>query len=553
MKNLVVLFSLLFLSSSFSQTQEIIYPKFPVINNPIDTTYSQIIWLGTDYSSFDYEYLFNHWYQPNYDIHLTAPDGLPLLFTDINTDNTLDMIGNSEISDTLVIGYAEYDSNAVPIFQFVNNFQMDNYWPSNVIDLDNDGVDEILIASQYPYVNVFNNDLTFKRSLPVRNYLGTTPALTANLNGNDKIDFVIEQLFNNNFSINFYEYDYLNDSINIITRIDSIMRKLVVNGDTVDTLVKIYDDSFSKFVEGDLDGDGLPEIAAGHVQGHLCIFEYDGVGYKQVYFDRMPTYNMYQIAITNDINLNGKNELIVMGNYDGGPIYWLEADGNNSYSVIRKDFINYGGVISILMMTMYDQDVDLDGKDELVFRGGSLIWILKFNPVESKWDMLAYFNVNHDYDAMWGNGHNRSFPGHISNITFYDIDNDDDNDMFVSTDEDITLFFESNLSILDVQEQPILFPDYYLLLQNYPNPFNPITTINYSVPKTSNVSLIVYDVLGREIKTLVNSEKLPGNYSVQFDGSDLSSGVYLYVMRADNPSTNSGQGFINTKKLILIK
>ena len=82
-------------------------------------------------------------------------------------------------------------------------------------------------------------------------------------------------------------------------------------------------------------------------------------------------------------------------------------------------------------------------------------------------------------------------------------------------------------------------------MQNYPNPFNPITTINYSVPKTSNVSLVVYDVIGREIKTLVNGEKLPGNYNVQFNGSDLSSGVYFYVMRAEN--------FIDTKKFILLK
>jgi len=96
-------------------------------------------------------------------------------------------------------------------------------------------------------------------------------------------------------------------------------------------------------------------------------------------------------------------------------------------------------------------------------------------------------------------------------------------------------------------------PSDFYLGQNYPNPFNPVTTINYSVPKTSNVNLIVYDVLGREIKTLVSGEKLPGNYNIQFDGSDLSSGVYLYVMRAEDPSSGSGQGFIDTKKLILIK
>ncbi|MEJ2105108.1 MAG: T9SS type A sorting domain-containing protein [Ignavibacteriaceae bacterium] len=59
------------------------------------------------------------------------------------------------------------------------------------------------------------------------------------------------------------------------------------------------------------------------------------------------------------------------------------------------------------------------------------------------------------------------------------------------------------------------------------------------------MSLIVYDALGREIKSLVNEEKSPGNYTVQFDGTDLSSGIYFYVMKANN--------FIETKKLILLK
>jgi hypothetical protein len=88
-------------------------------------------------------------------------------------------------------------------------------------------------------------------------------------------------------------------------------------------------------------------------------------------------------------------------------------------------------------------------------------------------------------------------------------------------------------------------PGSFRLEQNYPNPFNPVTRITYTVPATSNISLIVYDALGREIKSLVNEEKSPGNYTVQFDGTDLSSGIYFYVMKANN--------FIETKKLILLK
>lgn len=83
------------------------------------------------------------------------------------------------------------------------------------------------------------------------------------------------------------------------------------------------------------------------------------------------------------------------------------------------------------------------------------------------------------------------------------------------------------------------------LSQNYPNPFNPITTINYSVSKFSKVEIKIFDVLGREIKTLINEEKSPGQYTVQFNANNLSSGVYFYRMHADN--------FLSTKKLILLK
>jgi Secretion system C-terminal sorting domain len=88
-------------------------------------------------------------------------------------------------------------------------------------------------------------------------------------------------------------------------------------------------------------------------------------------------------------------------------------------------------------------------------------------------------------------------------------------------------------------------PGGFLLNQNYPNPFNPTTTIKYSVPFNSLVAIKVYDILGREVETLVNEEKAPGNYSVEFNASKLSSGVYFYRMQAGN--------FISTKKLILMK
>ena len=88
-------------------------------------------------------------------------------------------------------------------------------------------------------------------------------------------------------------------------------------------------------------------------------------------------------------------------------------------------------------------------------------------------------------------------------------------------------------------------PDKYALSQNYPNPFNPITVIEYALPKTSNVQISIFDVNGRVIDKLVNRTQQPGYYSVQFDASSYSSGVYFYQILAGN--------FQQVKKMLLIK
>ena len=98
---------------------------------------------------------------------------------------------------------------------------------------------------------------------------------------------------------------------------------------------------------------------------------------------------------------------------------------------------------------------------------------------------------------------------------------------------------------VSVEDNKNNIPLEFRLEQNYPNPFNPSTTIAYSIPKQSRVTIKVYDLLGREVVTLINEEKPAGNFSVKFDGSDLSSGVYFYKMQSDS--------FSESKKLLLLK
>jgi hypothetical protein len=88
-------------------------------------------------------------------------------------------------------------------------------------------------------------------------------------------------------------------------------------------------------------------------------------------------------------------------------------------------------------------------------------------------------------------------------------------------------------------------PTEFLLSQNYPNPFNPSTTIMYELPKGSYVRLVVYDMLGKEVSTIVNGTRPAGTHTVQFDGSGLPSGMYLYRLVAGD--------FVTTKRMILSK
>jgi hypothetical protein len=88
-------------------------------------------------------------------------------------------------------------------------------------------------------------------------------------------------------------------------------------------------------------------------------------------------------------------------------------------------------------------------------------------------------------------------------------------------------------------------PKEFNLSQNYPNPFNPTTKVEFRIPKQSFVSIQLFDMLGHRINTLVNEVKSPGTYSVTIDGSTLASGMYFYIMKADN--------FTMSKKLVLMK
>jgi hypothetical protein len=88
-------------------------------------------------------------------------------------------------------------------------------------------------------------------------------------------------------------------------------------------------------------------------------------------------------------------------------------------------------------------------------------------------------------------------------------------------------------------------PETFSLSQNYPNPFNPVTNIKFDIPKSGMVRITIFDLLGREVTTLVNEQMQPGSYNVDWDASNYPSGVYFFKLETEN--------FTESKKMILIK
>jgi subtilisin-like proprotein convertase family protein len=190
---------------------------------------------------------------------------------------------------------------------------------------------------------------------------------------------------------------------------------------------------------------------------------------------------------------------------------------NPSGSTSRILFPGGGPNIGMHMMTVFDDQADSTANENLIAP-----WSPRVKPANA----LSIFNTQNSL-GYWR-----------LSIT----------DVFPSADNGVLVGWGiqfNNLNVTASQQQSSQVPFKYALHQNYPNPFNPTTMINYDIAKDGNVKIVLYDVLGREVMTLLNETQKPGSYSVMFNGSGLASGVYFY-------SIESGS-FKDTKKMMLIK
>ncbi len=240
---------------------------------------------------------------------------------------------------------------------------------------------------------------------------------------------------------------------------------------------------------------------------------------------------------------------ILDGEYTQGPLL---------SSLQTEEYVVFGDNPKLDFWTYYDIETGFDGGNVKISINGGDYQIIE--PVGG-----------YDDDALsdgWGNpiGGEPAFTGSSQTwkeVTFNlnGIVNTGDVVVFrfdFGSDESITAtgWFIDDFSLQDIGkvftgvDNEGETPTKFYLSQNYPNPFNPSTVITYAVPVKSKVTLKIFDILGREISTLVNKQVQAGTYKIQFNATNLTSGVYFYTLNAESVN---GKMFSDTKKFILLK
>ncbi len=311
------------------------------------------------------------------------------------------------------------------------------------------------------------------------------------------------------------------------------------------------DEWFEGFPIGNFDGDGKSEFFIGGASGQVYGFESNNSSYQNTWIGQVETHNAFLYAVTNDIDGNGKKEFWIGGDSfnNGVPTTRLtcfEANGNNSYEVVTR--IDILGFFSFYGFNMLALDVDNDGIDELVLCLDQTFIILKFKGSAGQ----------HSYELYYIKQNERALNGENSvywNASMYDINSDGQAEILITSDNVID---NSAIRFFTIILKPVK-PDNideeedhnlsYELFQNYPNPFNSATQVKFELKRSSNTTLKVYNILGKEIVTLLDNYLPSGKYTVNWEAKDRSnsipSGIYFIQLNASE--------FTKTIKSVLLK
>lgn len=487
------------------------------------------------------------------EVPLTNLEFSHIMVDDVNENNKPELYGARKFLQSEQEPVTIYELNDSYSFEYV--YQYDSvYIDRQIYDVDSDGDKEVMLALPLFYPDLPIQERFFSKS--------SNNSLATNLNfifPDSDIDSLLQlnDLTLGNFDgdaktdlaytvsgwpdVHIYEYNPINNNFDSVYHFVTNETPPIAN---------------SGFSIGDFDLDGKTDLVFGTGQGHVYVLENEGDNqYTNTWQGMVETYHVYVHTWSNDIDNNGKPEFWELGDayYNGIGITRItifETDGDNSYQAVGK--IDLIGVISFYAGTMQAIDVDGDGTEEIAICIDDFFLILKFNGSRDHQIYEVYYIKQNE---AYTSGEYTIFFGALM-------------DTIIQNKKPYIL-----LSSLHVIEQPgpdlgeyitkIYSPDSvtniineknfeqgYELFQNYPNPFNPVTEIKFNLASQENVSIKVYDILGKEIKLLVKEELSAREHKVQWNGKDnynreLPSGIYFIKMTAGS--------YQKTIKAILLK
>ncbi|MCH7965013.1 MAG: T9SS type A sorting domain-containing protein, partial [Bacteroidetes bacterium] len=346
---------------------------------------------------------------------------------------------------------------------------------------------------------------------------------------------------------------------------------------TPHTITTGADFAFSVYAV-DVDGDGdMDVLSASILDDKIAWYENDG---NENFTPHTITTNADGARSVYAIDVDGDGDMDVLSasQWDD-KITWFENDGNESFtphtittgadgawSVYAMD-VDGDGDMDVLSASAIDNKIawyENDGNENFTPHtittsadGANSVYAVDVDG-DGDMDVLSasvgdyYYNI--DSEITWyENDGNESFTPHIittnalgaNSVYAVDVDNDGDMDVLSASAIDDKIAWYENLSPVGVESISNEIPIEFNLSQNYPNPFNPSTTIRFSIPEVSFVTIKVFNTLGEEITTLINENIIVGNFEVEFYVTALPSGIYFYRLQAGS--------FVETKKMVFMK
>ena len=430
---------------------------------------------------------------------------------DLNGDGELDVVVSSPddyTGENSSFFWLENDGNEIFSKNIIDTVIIDG-GTLDIGDLDGDLDNDIILAASGKIFWYENNGLGSFSTVPIHHTVLPKNPFIIDFDSDDDNDIV--------FSSYLGIFWTNNDSIQNF------------NLDTVD-IITIYDlGFFVTDLDDDLNTDVVAQIHDDSTNTDLLVW-YRNIGSEIFTREKIDTTveNIPQIVV-DDLNDDGFKDIILIDNRESGHgIYWYKNDGNENFN---RDTISIN--FNRLPRSLQVADIDSDNDRDVIVTGGN----------STTGEVVIYEN---DGEENFSKNTIDNSAGNRKRVYVVDMDKDEDLDLIVTNNFPFEVIYYRNDGLSGIaNESLIIAPDKFRLSQNYPNPFNPSTTIEFTLPKSEHTTLKVYNILGKEVSTLVSRKLNQGNHTYQFDGRNLASGVYYYQLVAGD--------FREVKKMILLR